>query len=169
MRLNKPKKFLYHDEALCMGCHSCEVACKMEHDLPAGVNRVRIVTEGPTVVKGKLELTYKRIRCMHCPRPPCIKVCPTNAIKKRPDGIVYIDKSLCTGCQSCAEVCPYDAIDFHPYQNWAEICDLCVERLDEGLPPFCIKHCMSGAMFFGTEEEFKQRKQKIAAARGGKI
>jgi Fe-S-cluster-containing dehydrogenase component len=98
----------------------------------------------------------------HCPQPPCIKVCPTEAIKKRPDGIVFIDQSLCTGCQLCADACPYEAISFHPYQHWAEICDLCVNRLDEGLSPFCIQYCMSGALFFGTKDEFQQRK-KIAA------
>lgn len=166
--MRKPIRFLYHDPELCMGCRSCEVACKMEHDLPIGVNRVHIVTEGPRMDKGELKLSFKRVSCMHCPRPPCIKVCPTSAIKKRPDGIVYIDQALCTGCQDCAEACPYGAIDFHPYQNWAEICDLCVHRLDVGQAPFCVKHCMSGAIFFGTEEEFQQRKQKIAAAREGK-
>jgi len=161
------KRFLYHDTDLCLGCHSCEVACKMEHDLPAGVNRVRIVTEGPTIVSGELKLSYKRVYCMHCPQPPCLKVCPTGAIEKRPDGIVFIDQSRCTGCQVCAEVCPYDAISFHPHKHWAEICDLCVDRLDAGLSPFCVQPCMSGALFFGTEKEFQQRKQKMAV-RGGK-
>lgn len=165
--MNKPGRFLYHDADLCMGCHSCEVACKMEHALPAGVNRVCVVTDGPTLVNGDLKLSFEHVRCMHCSKPPCIEVCPTNAIKKRPDGIVLIDQSLCTGCEDCAEACPYDAIDFHPSQDWAEICDLCVERLDEGLSPFCVQHCMSGALFFGTEKEFEQRKQKMAV-RGSK-
>lgn len=163
----RPEKFLFHDPALCMGCHSCEIACKLEHDLPAGVNRVRMVTEGPKMVDGELELHYDRIGCMHCARPPCINACPTSAIKKRPDGIVQIDESRCTGCQTCAEVCPYDAIEFHPEKNWAELCDLCAHRLDDELLPFCVKHCLSGALFYGTGEEFKQRLEKVAA-RGGK-
>ena len=165
--MSTQRRFLYHDADLCMGCHSCEVACKMEHDLPAGVNRVCIVTEGPAIVDGEPKLSFKRVRCLHCPQPPCLKVCPTGAIKKRPDGIVFIEQSQCTGCQVCAEVCPYDAISFHPHKLWAEICDSCFNRLDEGLSPFCIQYCMSGALFFGTEEEFQQRKQKMAV-RGGK-
>ena len=156
------KRFLYHDADLCVGCHSCEVACKVEHNLPVGVNRVHIINEGPTIVNGDLKLSFKHIHCRHCSHPPCIQACPTKAIKKRPDGIVFIDQSLCTGCQLCADACPYKAISFHPYQHWAEICDLCVNRLDEGLSPFCVQHCMSGALFFGTKDEFQQRK-KIAA------
>jgi len=164
--LSTQRKLLYYDGDLCVGCHSCEIACKVEHDLPAGVNRVRISVEGPAIVNGGLRLDFKRIACAQCPKPPCMKVCPTGAIKMRYDGIVYINESLCTGCQDCAEVCHYDAISFHPYTGWAEICDLCAHRLDEGLSPFCVQHCMSGALFFGTQQEFKGRKTMIAF--GGK-
>ena len=164
--MNTHGKFLYYDGDLCVGCHSCEIACKVEHDLPVGVNRVQILAEGPSIVNGELRLNFKRIACMHCPKPPCIEVCPTGAIKKRGDGVVFIDHYLCTGCQDCAEACPYDAIKFHPQNGWAEICDICAERLDEGFAPFCFQHCMSGALFFGTEEEFEERKRKIAL--GGK-
>lgn len=159
-------KIIHYDSNLCVGCRSCEVACKVEHDLPAGVCRVRILAQGPTMVSGELRLEFKRIACMRCPKPPCLKACPTGAIKKRPDGIVVIDRALCTGCRSCAEVCPYGAIEFHPYSGQAEVCDLCAHRLDEGLAPFCVKHCMGGALFFGTREEYRQRKGKTAP--GGK-
>lgn len=154
-------KFLYYDGDLCMGCHSCEVACKVEHELPVGVNRVYILVEGPIVVNGELRLSFKRVACIHCPKPSCIKICPNRAIKKRPDGIMRVDPFLCTGCQDCAKTCPYGAISFHPQKYWAEICDLCAERRDQGLPPFCVQHCMSGALFFGTKEKFQQQKRKI--------
>ena len=164
--MSKPERFLYFQGDLCMGCHACEVACKMEHHLPVGVNRARIVTAGPTLVKGKLELNFQRIRCMHCSDSPCVEACPSNAIYRRPDGIVIIDKSLCTGCRSCAVACPQGAVDFHPDSQIAEICDLCCNRLDEGNLPFCLKHCMSGALFFGTKEEFENMKQHIVVNRG---
>lgn len=142
-----------------MGCHSCEVACKMEHDLPVGVNRMSVVVEGPYLVDGKLKLAFRRIHCRQCLHPPCIEACPDAAIIKRPDGIVYIEQSRCTGCQACAVACPYGAISFHPHKKRAEICDQCFRRLDDGLEPFCVKHCMSGALFFGTEEEFRKKKR----------
>lgn len=159
--MSNQHKLLYFDAELCVGCHSCEIACKVEHNLPVGVNRVHIVTEGPNITKGGLQLGFKQVRCMQCPNPPCIRVCPTEAIKKRSDGIVTIDKSLCTGCQACAEACPYNAISFHPENSMAEKCDLCAERLDQGLLPFCLKHCMGSALFFGTSAEYRKRKQQI--------
>lgn len=157
--MSSQRRFLYHDSENCVGCHSCEVACKVEHSLPVGVNRVRISVEGPTVINGELRLNFRSVRCMHCAQPPCMEVCPTGAIQKRREGIVFIEHSLCNGCQDCAKACPYSAISFHPQDGRAEICDLCIDRLDENLAPFCVKHCMGEALFFGTEEEFKHRTQ----------
>ena len=158
--MSAQRKLLYHDADLCMGCHACEVACKVEHDLPVGVNRVRIETGGPVLADGELKLSFKRIACQHCPKPACARVCPTAAIQKRADGIVVIDHALCNGCRACADACPYHAIQFHPDKGWAEICDLCAPRLDQGLAPFCLQHCMGSDLFFGTKEEFQQRKKR---------
>lgn len=161
--MNNQIKLLYYDADLCVGCHSCEVACKLEYDLPVGVNRCYILSDGPTLVKGELQLKFKRVACLHCPEPPCAKICPTGAIKKRPDARIFIDICLYNGCQMCAEACPDNAIHFHPYKKWAEICDMCADRLDHGLPPFCVKHCMSGALFFGTKQDFLSRRKRRRA------
>jgi Fe-S-cluster-containing dehydrogenase component len=162
----KTKRILSFDGNLCMGCHACEVACKAEHQLPPGVSRARILTEGPVLINGKLELKYQRKSCLRCPNPPCIDACPNNALQRRSDGIVFIQESLCSGCRSCAAVCPENAIDFHPDSSVAQICDMCADRLDQGLLPFCLKHCMSSALFFGTEEEYEQMKKESAKIRG---
>ena len=36
------RKFLLFNADECIGCSACEVACKQEHDLPAGVHWIRI-------------------------------------------------------------------------------------------------------------------------------
>lgn len=153
----KQRKLLHFEAERCMGCHACEVACKVEHNLPVGVNRVRILAEGHMADNGGLKRDFKRIACRHCPEPPCMEVCPTSAINKREDGIVFIDQTLCNGCQLCASACPYNAIEFRPDNSLAQICDLCIERLDQGLPPFCLQYCMGDSLFFGTEDEFRER------------
>jgi Fe-S-cluster-containing dehydrogenase component len=159
-------KYLFYNADLCIGCHACEVACKMEHALPAGVNRVKIMKSGPVLANGNLKIQYQRMGCRHCVDSPCTETCPSKAIHKRPDGIVSVKQSLCIGCRSCAGVCPYEAVDFLPNNQLAQICDLCCERLDEGKLPFCLKHCMSGALFFGTQKEFENTKSNIPIAKG---
>ncbi|MGN0038027.1 MAG: 4Fe-4S binding protein [Coriobacteriales bacterium] len=35
------------DYELCTGCQSCEVACKVEHDIPVGKWGIRVFDDGP--------------------------------------------------------------------------------------------------------------------------
>ncbi|MGN0078416.1 MAG: 4Fe-4S dicluster domain-containing protein [Coriobacteriales bacterium] len=35
------------DTEFCTGCHTCEVACKKEHNLPTGVYGIQIMQMGP--------------------------------------------------------------------------------------------------------------------------
>ena len=35
------------DAQWCSGCHSCEVACQMEHGLPVGETGIKVVKIGP--------------------------------------------------------------------------------------------------------------------------
>lgn len=36
----------------CTGCHACEVACKVEHDLPDGQFGIKILQDGPRQLPG---------------------------------------------------------------------------------------------------------------------
>lgn len=140
------------DSSKCVGCSICVVACKQENDLPVGVSRVRIATIGPKEEAGKLYLDFSSTRCMHCGNAPCIPACPQNAISKREDGIVLVDRELCDGCEGgplmCLEVCPFDAPEVSPADGKIELCTLCIHRIDQGLEPACVKHCISGALSF---------------------
>ena len=35
------------DYKYCSGCHSCEIACKNEHDFPIGVNGIKVLEMEP--------------------------------------------------------------------------------------------------------------------------
>lgn len=141
------------DQERCIGCDCCTIACKMEHQLEKGF--IHVFTQGtnakdcPIGDFPNLTLTFLPKTCNHCENPPCLEVCPAEAITKREDGIVIIDEKLCTGCQSCMEACPYDVIIFDQVKGIAEKCNLCAHRIDEGLEPFCLVCCEGQAIYFG--------------------
>ncbi len=155
---------------LCFNCHTCEVACKQEHDVPLGVNWIRVITVGPREVNGKLALDFIPMTCRHCLKAPCIEVCPVEgALVKLLNGAVIVESSLCIGCMACADACPFHVIVADPVKQVAAKCNLCLHLIEKGLKPSCVKHCPSGCLQFGeTNEIIAQRRfqkgQKIADA-----
>ncbi|MFC2046819.1 4Fe-4S dicluster domain-containing protein, partial [Chloroflexota bacterium] len=127
---------LVFDLRRCIGCHTCVIACKMENNLDE-LNScwMKISTNGggaadiPAGKYPELSLSWQPTTCMHCQDPPCVGACPEEAIYKRPDGIVLIDKEKCTGCELCLPVCPYDVIHFNVKGSLAEKCTLCSSRV----------------------------------------
>ncbi len=135
------------DHELCWGCRACEVACKQEMNPPEGVALVRVLEDGPREENGRLHFVFQVKTCRHCDEPPCAEACPEGAIHKREDGIVVLDLEQCTGCQSCVEACPHDAIAFDAHLGIARKCNLCCHRVDKGLLPacadnVCLAHCI---------------------------
>jgi molybdopterin-containing oxidoreductase family iron-sulfur binding subunit len=158
----------------CVGCGACATICKAENGTPPGVTRSKVMKaekgEFPNVTRISLPLL-----CMHCEHPSCVKVCPTGATAKGPDGIVTVDKKVCIGCRACMTACPYGARYFRedtdgyfgetltPYESVKyedmprgviDKCNFCAEtRLSKGLEPACVQTCITEARHFGTREE----------------
>ncbi len=154
-------KLLLIDVDRCVGCYACEVACRQENELPIGERWCRMVPLGPRKVGDRLHLDFVPTLCIHCDTPICSYFCPSGAITKRKDGVVLIDGEACAGCGQCAAGCPYGAISLDRERGVAGKCSLCVGRVDEGLVPSCVQHCIGGALQFVTEQEL--------AAYGGSI
>ena len=140
------------DQTACIGCHACTVACKTEHEVPLGVNRtwVKYIESGawPDTTR-----SFSVMRCNHCSDAPCVSICPTGALFRREDGIVDFDTSLCIGCKSCMQACPYDAIYIDPDENTAQKCNYCVHRVEVGLEPACVVVCPEGAIISGLVDD----------------
>lgn len=132
--------FIFHSVD-CIGCRSCEIACKDKNDLGPGprFRRVQYIEGGtyPNVYVYKINQA-----CHHCAEPSCLPVCPTGAITKRKkDGIVDIDSTKCIGCRRCEAACPYGAPQFDPKDNLVKKCNMCVDEIDAGRKPYCVTAC----------------------------
>ena len=141
----------------CLGCHSCTVACMQEHNLPSGSFRIQVIRVGPTMIASAngrpyLEMYYLPVLCQQCENPQCVKVCPTGASSQREDGVVIIDKKKCIGCQFCAIACPYGQCHYDE-QGVIEKCTMCMNLLEKGEKPACVKVCMGKCISFGDIDD----------------
>ena len=152
---------LFVDLDRCIGCYACEVACKQEHGLPAGPRWIRVVRDGPRETAGGLQLDFYPRMCRHCEEPPCAEVCPERAISKGASGLVTIDPGLCTGCGACVEGCPFGLMAFDREAGKASKCDLCGERIGQGLEPSCVACCPGKALVFSKEPARGRRTMRL--------
>ena len=152
-----PRNKLFIQYDLCFGCHACEVACQQENELPAGLKWLSVKQVGPKHVNGKLVMDFIPMTCMHCAKPPCMDVCPVEAITKGTDGIVRISRDLCIGCGVCLQACPFGAPRFNPDTDVVEKCNLCADRVEKGFLPACVQACPAGAILFGESTAITQK------------
>ncbi len=170
------------------GCRECIEACNTTHNVPrftdeADPKRHEIkwiwqahfysAFPGIEQTHGREDLEKREVMvlCNHCQNPPCVRVCPTKATYRRPDGIVMMDFHRCIGCRFCMAGCPYGSRSF----NWrepaaglpakmtnpayprrmrgvVEKCTFCSERLDAGQSPACVDACTEKLLVFGDLE-----------------
>ncbi len=151
------------DHTRCIGCHACTVACKSENDVPLGSFRtwVKYTEQGefPDVKRG-----FAVLRCNQCTEAPCVEICPTSALTKRPDGIVDLNPDHCIGCKSCMHGCPYDALYINPHSGVAEKCHFCAHRTEIGLAPACAVVCPTEAIIPG---DFDDPNSRVSLLRDG--
>ncbi len=159
------KYFLFQDQKKCIGCHACEVHCKAYQGVPVGPRLSQIVTAGPDKLGvAPPAMSFVFMPCFHCEEPWCVSVCPTGAMRKRPqDGIVYVDAQLCVGCKSCITACPWGAPQWNPNTGKVIKCNYCMDRVDQGLKPACVTKCVTHCLHFGKAEEMENiRRERFA-------
>src|SRR5712664_3192195 len=131
------------DHRKCIGCHACTVACKEENQVPLGAFRTWV----KYVEKGTWPHTrryFSVLRCNHCDDAPCVTICPTVALYRRPDGIIDFDGARCIGCKGCMQACPYDALYIDPDTHTAAKCNYCAHRIEVGLEPVQVRKAEQG-------------------------
>ncbi len=169
--LGEATDVLLIDESLCIGCDNCEKACAETHGGTSRLDRAA----GPSYAQ-----VHVPTSCRHCEDPHCMKDCPPDAIRRAPNGEVYIQDN-CIGCGNCERNCPYDVIQMASVKedapnlvSWlmtgrgpapgerqpvadtssakkAVKCDMCKD-LSGG--PACVRACPTGAALRISPAEF---------------
>lgn len=149
------------DHHSCIGCHACTVACKSENQVPVGDFRTWVkyteIGSFPAIRRH-----FAVLRCNHCSNAPCVKICPVNALEKRDDGIVDLDRDACIGCKACMQACPYDAIYLNDDSGAAEKCHYCAHRIEQELEPACVTVCPERAIIAGDLDDPKSEIAQLA-------
>lgn len=151
---NTPMYHMFHDAERCIMCYSCEVHCKLENNLPVGPRLIRMIQVGPKVVGGRLKSQFVYLSCHHCDPAACVSACPTGAMQKRADGIVFVDEKACIGCKTCITACPWGSPQYNPKTKKVVKCNYCMERVDRGLWPACAQMCATHCLYFGNINEY---------------
>lgn len=166
-KLDKNSQFGFMiDESRCVGCRTCQMACKDYKDSPIGVNFRRVyeyeggafnIDKNGVILSNDIFAYYATISCNHCDDPECMKACPTGAMMKTRYGIVMVDERSCVGCQACGMACPYGSPQFNKHSGHMNKCDGCIDRLDAGLEPICVGSCPFRALECGDINELREK------------
>jgi len=160
-------KGILYDATLCIDCKQCEKACAEHHALPyddaIAAEEIQSAHKY-TVVLNKDDKFMRRL-CMNCQDPTCASVCPVAALRKNELGPVTYDGDRCIGCRYCMMACPFSV----PKYEWNKAlplvrkCDMCADRVLNGLQTSCAEACPTGATKFGERDDLiAEAKERLA-------
>lgn len=147
----------YFDANHCIGCRTCQVACKDRHDLHAVGVRPRKVESAEAGVYPDSKIFHVSVSCNHCENPACVANCPTGAMYKSEDGTVLHDANVCILCESCVASCPYQAPAHDEVNDIIVKCDACKDLRDAGMNPACVDACPMRVLEFGDLDELREK------------
>ena len=174
------KTFLI-DTSKCIACKACQVACKQWNGLPAEktVNvgshqnpqdlsaiTWTLLKMSEVEIGGKLKWLFFKDQCRHCVEPPCLMSASVEGsiVKDEDTGaVIFTDKTKKENFDDI--MCPYN-IPRKDESGQMFKCVMCVDRVQAGMLPACVKACPTGAMNFGDREEMVAlAKKRLEAAK----
>ncbi len=177
----------FTDTSVCIGCKSCEVACKEWNTLPADdvgltgmsydntgalsattwrhvafVEKISEPYKGRVTVMRPFQSNWLMMSdvCKHCEHAGCLEACPTGALFRAEFGNVVVQQDICNGYGYCVPSCPFGVVATNERDGKAHKCTLCYDRLKGGLEPACAKACPTDSIQFGEVSELQARARR---------
>lgn len=177
-------KAFFIDTTVCTACRGCQVACKAWHNQPAEATTNRGTYENPpdlsfgtfklvrmreAEIDGQLHWLFFPEQCRHCIEPPCAEAAddPEAIYRDSATGaVIYTARTRELDADTVRDSCPYNIPRVGPSGIIAK-CDMCNDRVVNGLLPACVKTCPTGAMNFGSLEEMSAlAKKRLGEVKG---
>lgn len=173
-------KSFFVDLTRCTACRGCQIACKQWHKLPAeetinwgshqnprdlSFTSYRLVRFTEVVVNGKVDWLFFPEQCRHCVEPPCMyqaMIDDESAIirDELTGAVIFTRNTKNVDAQGVRDACPYDIPRLDAESKVMSKCDMCLDRVHNGLKPACVTSCPTGTMNFGDEEEMRELAEK---------
>lgn len=168
------------DTSKCIGCKSCQLACKQKNGLPTDdkpkglCSTTLCYVDMKNVSDDPIKPVIKPVKrqCMNCNNPGCVSACTVGALQKLPSGPVVYDANRCIGCRYCMYACPFGVPTFEWEKQLSLIkkCNQCADLQAQGQIPACAKACPVGAIQYGTRDELLTiAKQRIEDPKGNYV
>jgi formate dehydrogenase iron-sulfur subunit len=107
------------------------------------------------VINRKLNWLFFPEQCRHCIEARCLETAGDPGAIYRDDktgAIIFTANTKRLNAAEIIESCPYNIPRKGPDGTLAK-CDMCIDRVENGLPPACVQTCPTGAMNFGDRDE----------------
>jgi carbon-monoxide dehydrogenase iron sulfur subunit len=159
--MSQPKEIFVRLDR-CVGCHTCGLACAVEHSQSKtlfGAISERPIPKNRIYVEWVAPDRKLPVLCRHCEDAPCMHACISGAISRTEEGVVITNSDKCIGCWTCVMVCPYGVIGRHMEVHKAYRCDRCPDRPI----PACVDACPTQALVYQTVEAFSGAVRQVAS------
>ena len=169
-------KMFFVDLTRCTACRGCQIACKQWKNLPAEKTRnsgshqnppdlsgqtIRVVRFKETADKnGKVSWNFFPEQCRHCVDAPCKAQADMESESaflhdEATGAVVPMPDSAQVDFEGVRSACPYDIPRKDEESGLIAKCDMCFDRITQGMVPACVASCPTGCMNFGDEEEMQ--------------
>ena len=171
-------KTFFIDTSRCTACRGCQVACKEwqgfgpnftkqldwgSHQNPPDLNSLnyKVVKFSEFKTKDRVFWNFFPDQCRHCTEPPCKLAADGNVkgavvIDKDTGAVIFTEKTKKIskeGFLMMKEYCPYNIPQRNEKTGIINKCDMCLDRVEAGHVPMCVKTCPTGAMSFGDRQQ----------------